>query len=362
MILSLSKDCEYDILSFMEQELLKIKNDASSLIIAAEDEQELNQIKLDFLGRSGKLTQLVKEIKNVPEDRRPEIGRLANEILSSVEELIETRAQELVGKRREQIKKISFDTTRPGIKSQIGHLHPMSQVIFDVVDVFKSLGYQAADGPEIETDHYNFEVLNIPKDHPSRDTQQTLYLDTRKSRTTPGEIILRTQTSAMQGRVMEKTKPPLRVIVPGKNYRYEQVDASHSFEFWQVEGFLVEQDVRLSDLFGTIDYVLRKLMGEKIKIKFATTNFPFVEPGVDTYIQCTVCRGRGCSFCKMSGWSEIMPAGMIHPNVLKAVGYDPQKVTGFAFAIGLSRLVTLRYQMDDLRLLTNPDLRILEQF
>ena len=160
---------------------------------------------------------------------------------------------------------------------------------------------------------------------------------------------------------MEKIKPPVRVIVPGKNFRYEQVDASHSFEFWQVEGFLVDKEVRLTDLFGTIDYVLKKLMGET-RIKFATTNFPFVEPGVDTYIECTVCAGKGCSFCKQNGWSEIMPAGMIHPNVLKAVGYNPQEVSGFAFAIGLSRLVTLRYQMEDLRLLTNPDLRILEQF
>ena len=161
---------------------------------------------------------------------------------------------------------------------------------------------------------------------------------------------------------MEKTKPPVRVIVPGKNFRYEQVDASHGFEFWQVEGFLVDKNVRLTDLFGTITYVLKKLMGEQVKLKFATTNFPFVEPGVDTYMECTVCKGKGCSFCKMSGWSEIMPAGMIHPNVLKAVGYNPKEVTGFAFAIGLSRLVTLRYQMDDLRLLTNPDLRIIKQF
>ncbi len=346
----------------MEQELIKLKNDASSLIIAAEDEEELNAIKLDFLGRSGKLTLLLKEIKKVPEDRRAEVGRLANEILSSVEELIEDRTSELSGKRRDALKKMTFDTTRPGVRPPVGHLHPMSQVLYDVVDVFRGIGFQTADGPEIETDHYNFEVLNIPRDHPARDTQQTLYLDTRESKATPGEVILRTQTSAMQGRVMEKTKSPLRVIVPGKNFRYEQVDASHGFEFWQVEGFLIDTDVSLTDLFGTIDYVLRKLMGEKVKIKFATTNFPFVEPGVDTYIECTVCGGKGCSFCKMSGWSEIMPAGMIHPNVLKAVGYDSQKVSGFAFAIGLSRLVTLRYQMDDLRLLTNPDLRILEQF
>lgn len=345
----------------MEETLIGIKNAAVSLILDAEDLKELEEIKLQFLGRSGKLTLAIKEITKIPESKRPEIGKLANEVKQTIEETLESQKSRVKSQKLEESKK-QVDTTAPGIKPKIGHLHPMTQVLYEVVDVFKSLGFQAADGPEIETDYYNFEVLNIPKDHPARDTQQTLYLDTRNSKVTPGELILRTQTSAMQGRVMEKTKPPLRVIVPGKNFRYEQVDASHGFEFWQVEGFLVDTNVRLSDLFGTIDYVLKQLMGKDIKIKFATTNFPFVEPGVDTYIECTVCKGKGCSFCKNSGWSEIMPAGMIHPNVIEAVGYDPQKVNGFAFAIGLSRLVTLRYQMDDLRLLTNPDLRILEQF
>ncbi|OGH19895.1 MAG: phenylalanine--tRNA ligase subunit alpha [Candidatus Levybacteria bacterium RIFCSPHIGHO2_02_FULL_37_13] len=348
----------------MEEELIQIKNTAVSLILDILDRKTLEEVKLQFLGRSGKLTLVIKEIAKLPKEDRPEVGRLANEVKKAIEDTIanqELRIRQLTdqesGERKEKI-----DTSVPGIKPDIGHLHPMTQVLMDVVDVFKTIGFQVADGPEIETDYYNFEVLNIPKDHPSRDTQQTLFLDTRKSKVVPGEVILRTQTSAMQGRIMEKIKPPVRAIVPGKNFRYEQVDASHGFEFWQVEGFLVDTSVRLTDLFGTIDYVLRKLMGEGIKLKFATTNFPFVEPGVDTYIQCTVCNGRGCSFCKQSGWSEIMPAGMIHPNVLKAVGYDSQKVTGFAFAIGLSRLVTLRYQMDDLRLLTNPDMRILEQF
>ena len=348
----------------MEEELIQIKNTAVSLILDILDRKTLEEVKLQFLGRSGKLTLVIKEIAKLPKEDRPEVGRLANEVKKAIEDTIanqELRIRQLTdqesGERTEKI-----DPSVPGIKPDIGHLHPMTQVLMDVVDVFKTIGFQVADGPEIETDYYNFEVLNIPKDHPSRDTQQTLFLDTRKSKVVPGEVILRTQTSAMQGRIMEKIKPPVRAIVPGKNFRYEQVDASHGFEFWQVEGFLVDTSVRLTDLFGTIDYVLRKLMGEGIKLKFATTNFPFVEPGVDTYIQCTVCNGRGCSFCKQSGWSEIMPAGMIHPNVLKAVGYDSQKVTGFAFAIGLSRLVTLRYQMDDLRLLTNPDMRILEQF
>ncbi len=345
----------------MEEELIGIKNAAVSMILEAPDGKELEEIKLQFLGRSGKLTLAIKDIPKLPKEKRPDIGRLANEVKQVVEETLKQKETELSSDASSK-KKQKIDTTIPGVVPNIGHLHPLSQVLYDVVDVFKSLGFQAADGPEIETDKYNFEVLNIPQDHPARDTQQTLYLDTFGSKINPGEIILRTQTSAMQGRVMEQTKPPVRVIVPGKNYRYEQVDASHGFEFWQLEGFMVDKNIRLTDLFGTIDFVLRKLMGESIKIKFATTNFPFVEPGVDTYMECTVCKGKGCSFCKQSGWSEIMPAGMIHPNVLKAVGYDSQKVSGFAFAIGLSRLVTLRYHMEDLRLLTNPDLRIINQF
>jgi len=345
----------------MEEALMQIKNSALSLILEAQDLKSLDEIKLQFLGRSGKLTLAIKDIGKLPKEQRPEVGVLANEVKKVIEEALEQKVSS-IKYQASSIRKKQIDTTAPGIKPNIGHLHPLSLVLYEVIDVFKSLGFVAADGPEIETDYYNFEALNIPKDHPARDTQQTLYLDTRNSRVAPGEIILRTQTSAMQGRVMEKIAPPVRVIVPGKNFRYEQVDASHSFEFWQIEGFLVDKEVRLTDLFGTIDYVLRKLMGQNIKLKFATTNFPFVEPGVDTYIQCTVCAGKGCSFCKQNGWSEIMPAGMIHPNVLNAVGYDPQKLSGFAFAIGFSRLVTLRYQMDDLRLLTNPDLRILEQF
>lgn len=345
----------------MVDQLLNIKNTVLSLLPDVEDPKELEELKLQFLGRNGQLTLALREIRNVDPEKRAQMGQLINEVKQTIEEALDTKAQELkiyLAKK----KKDSIDTTMPGIPPKIGHLHPMTQVLSDVVAIFKSIGFQAADGPEIEKDYYNFEVLNIPKDHPARDTQQTLYLDTRNSKINPGEIILRTQTSAMQGRVMQNMKPPVRVIVPGKNFRYEQVDASHGFEFWQVEGFLVDTHVRLTDLFGTIDYVLRKLMGKEIELKFATTNFPFVEPGVDTYIKCTVCRGEGCSFCKHVGWSEIMPAGMIHPNVLKAVGYDPQEVSGFAFAIGLSRIVTLKYQMDDLRLLTNPDMRILEQF
>jgi len=345
----------------MQEEILQLKNDALTLILEAENVDELEKIAAQFLGKNGKLTAAFKKLPNLSIEERPLAGRVVNEIKNILEETIESQKLKVKSQNLRQ-KKQDIDITIPGIRPKIGHLHPLTLVLSDVVDVFKAIGFQAADGPEIETDYYNFEALNIPKNHPSRDTQQTLYLDTKGSKLNPGEIILRTQTSAMQGRVMEKITPPLRVIVPGKNFRYEQVDASHGFEFWQVEGFCVDKHIRLTDLFGTIEYILKKIMGEKTKLKFAVTNFPFVEPGVDTYIECTVCKGKGCSFCKMSGWSEIMPAGMIHPNVLKAAGYDSQKVSGFAFAIGLSRLVTLKYQMDDLRLLTNPDLRIINQF
>jgi len=345
----------------MERKLINIKNAALPMILDAQNVSEIEEFRMQFLGKNGSLAILMKEIKNVPIEEKPSVGKLLNEVKEILEATISQKRDELENKQT-KTKKIAFDISEPGLKPQIGHLHPLTHVLFDVIDVFKTLGFQAADGPEIETDYYNFEALNIPKDHPARDMQQTLFLDTRNEKINPGEIILRTQTSAMQGRVMEKIKPPIRCIVPGKNYRYEQVDASHGFEFWQVEGFLIDANVRLTDLFGTIDYVLRKLMGKNIKLRFATTNFPFVEPGVDTYMECTICVGKGCSFCKKSGWSEIMPAGMVHPNVLKAAGHDPKKVNGFAFAIGLSRIATLRYQMDDLRILTNPDLRIINQF
>jgi len=340
---------------------MQIKNSAVSMIIEAENQKELEEIKLQFLGRSGRLTLTLKGITKIPAERRATVGQLANDVKDVIEDALEEKNLALKSQVSNQ-KKQSIDITNPGIKPDIGHLHPMTQVLNEVVDVFKSIGFQTADGPEIETDYYNFTALNMPPNAPSRDTQATLYLDTHDSKVEPGQILLRTQTSNMQVRIMEKIKPPVRTIVPGKVFRVDDVDASHSFEFWQLEGFMVDKNVKMTDLLGTIDYVLKKLMGEKTKIKFATTNFAFVEPGIDTYMECTVCKGKGCGFCKNSGWSEIMPAGMIHPNVLKAAGYDSQKVTGFAFAIGLSRLVTLRYGMDDLRLLTNPDLRILEQF
>ena len=336
----------------MQEEVINVRNQAIAQISAAKDGAELEELRASYLGRNGKFTLLVKKIKEVPTESRKSFGITLNESKIAIESLISDKKQALVKSLSE--KREWFDLTMPGLKPNLGHLHPLTQVLSEVNKIFNYLGYQIADGPEIETDYYNFEALNIPKDHPSRDTQMTFYVE--------GGRILRTQTSAMQGRIMEKMKPPFRVLAPGRNFRYEQVDASHGFEFWQVEGFVVDENVHLTDLFGTISYVLGELFGKETKIRFATTNFPFVEPGVDAYLQCTICKGKGCTFCKKTGWSEIMPAGMIHPNVLKTAGIDTKKWNGFAFAIGLSRIVNLRYQIKDLRTLTTPDMRILSQF
>lgn len=341
----------------MESKLKSLQQEILEKIELVDDPEALESLWVSVFATSGSFTALTKEIKNVPTSEKPVIGQLINMVKKQLEDAFDKKKKAII------LSHISSwqDVTIPGEKPPLGHLHPQTQVLYDLLDVFKSLGFQAADGPEIETDWYNFGSLNFPPDHPARDTQQSLHLDT-KNTTRPGEILLRTQTSAMQVRVMETTPLPIRVIVPGKAFRYEQVDASHGFEFWQLEGFAVDRNITLSNLFGTITTVLKKIMGDKTKLRFACTNFPFVEPGVDTYMQCTVCEGKGCSFCKNSGWSEIMPAGMIHPNVLKSAKIDPKIWQGFAFAIGLSRAVTLRYGMDDLRLLTTPDLRILNQF
>ena len=315
---------------------------------------DFNDLYLDYFGTNGLFNQEAKRIKQVPDSEKPSLGVALNKLKKELIALFQQKKATLItGKKSEKV-----DITIPGKIPSFGHLHPQTIVLNELIDIFSFLGYQVALGPEIESVWYNFLSLNFPPDHPAMDTQQSLKVELDGD----NKSLLRTQTSSMQVRVMEKTAPPLRVIVPGKCFRYEAVDASHGFEFWQLEGFAVDNNITLTDLFGTIDFVLRRLMGEKIKLRFACTNFPFVEPGVDTYVTCTVCQGRGCSFCKNCGWSEIMPAGMIHPNVLTSAKIDPQTWQGFAFAIGLSRAVTLRYGISDLRILTTPDLRILKQF
>ena len=343
----------------MRQEIVNIQAQAMSQIMECKSISELENLRSHYLGKKGKINELIQHLKSLPSEEKREAGVLLNQTKETISKNINSRLIEIRGQKSNED---WVDLTIPGKEPEIGTLHPQTTVLKEIKDIFNYLGYQITDGPEIETDYYNFKGLNFADDHPARDTQQSLHIDTKGTKAQPGEVILRTQTSAMQPRVMEKSKPPFRVLVPGKNYRYDQVDVSHDFEFWQVEGFVVDKDIYLTDLFGTIEYVLKSLFGEKAKIRFATTNFPFVEPGVDTYLGCTICDGKGCAFCKGTGWSEIMPAGMIHPNVLRDSGIDPEKWRGFAFAIGLSRVVNLRYQIHDLRTLTTPDTRILKQF
>ncbi len=343
-----------------EEDLLNIKNEALALIMSANTPDELEQLRIKYLGRKGEITSLTKNIQDLDSDKKTTLGRQINEIKTIISNALDEQTTLTLNKL--STAEEEFDLSIPGIMPNVGSLHPLSTVIYEIVNIFKTLGYQTADGFQIETDKYNFEALNFAEHHPARDMQQTLYVDIEGSKNKFGDVILRTHTSAMQGRVMEKTAPPFKVLVPGLNYRYEQVDASHGFQFHQIEGFVVDKNIHLTDLFGTIDYVLKEIFGKDAKTKFAATYFPFVEPGVDTYLQCTLCAGEGCSFCKQSGWSEIMPAGMIHPNVLKHAQIDSKRWKGFAFAIGTSRVVNLKYGIEDLRTLTNPDLKVINQF
>lgn len=348
----------------MQDHLLDIKNEAIAQILSSKTPEQLEEVRVEYLGKSkGRLTAIIKKIPSLPQEEKGIVGQFANEVKANIEQALETQQKSL---QQEKVANIAqsewIDVTLPAVPPPQGHLHMQTQVLSDVLEIFKHLGYQVADGLEIESEYYNFTALNMPPNSPSRDTQATFYLDPRGSKTKEGEIIARTQLSGMQVRIMEKTPPPMRVVIPGKVYRVDDVDASHGFEFWQLEGLCVDTNIRLTDLLGTMDYVLHSLYGAKQKIRYDTTHFAFVEPGVQAFLECTVCGGKGCPFCKRTGWVETMPAGLVHPEVLKAGGLDPEKYTGFAFAVGLSRAVTLKYQIDDLRVLTSPDLRILNQF
>ena len=348
----------------MQDKLIDIKNEALAQILACQDPKVLEEIRVEYLGKSqGRLTLILKKLPALPESERAIVGRFANEVKQTIEDTIASQGETLRSSREKNIAETEkIDVSLPGIKPPEGHLHPVTQVLREVLDIFKTLGYQVTDTHEIETDYYNFTSLNMPLNSPSRDTQATFYLDTRNSKIPPGEIILQTQVTSMQVKILEKTKPPIRVLMPGKVYRVDDIDSSHGFEFWQMDGFVIDKNIHMADLLGTIDYILRKLFGSDIKLRFDATYFGFVEPGVQAFMSCTICKQKGCPFCKQTGWVEILPAGMIHPNVLKNAGLDSKEWGGFAFDLGLGRAAALKYQIDDLRVLTNPDLRILKQF
>ncbi len=342
----------------MEEELIGLKNEALAIIWQTQSLTDLEDLRIKYLGKKGRLTLLLKELPKLDIEERKRLGILINDVKRALEQGIAETKEKILGEN----KKEWFDVTLPGILPPEGHLHPVTQILHEVLDIFKSLGYQVTETREIQTDFYNFTSLNMPADSPSRDTQATFYLDTRGSKNPAGDILLQTQVTSMQVPIMEKTKPPIRAVMPGKVYRVDSVDPSHAFDFWQIDGFLLDKNVHMTELLGTMKYVLRKLYGEDIKIRFDATNFGFVEPGVQAFMSCTICHGKGCPFCKYTGWVEIMPAGMIHPFVIKAAGLDPKKWNGFAFDLGLSRAAVLKYQINDLRILTNPDLRIIKQF
>ncbi len=324
-------------------------------IAAAEDVAALKLVESDLLGKTGAITLLVKEVSSLPKEERPIAGKERNRLKNELQKAIDTRLAELQEEALErELGASDFDPSEPGPRRPGGSLHPISIVQNELIDLFTSMGFSWQDGPEIETEFFNFEALNIPDDHPARDSQDTFWLDDGN--------LLRTHTSPVQIRSMQRFKPPLKVIVPGRCFRQETVDASHEHSFYQMEGLVVDRGVSTANLIHTMKTCLRALLRREVKVRLRPGFFPFVEPGFELDVNCPFCAGDGCSVCKQSGWIEILPCGMVHPRVLKAGGIDPEEYTGFAFGMGLTRVAMLRYEIDDIRLFMSGDLRFLEQF
>lgn len=338
-----------------------IESEAITELEPIDDLKELESWRIRYLGRKGALTQILRQLGGLPPEEKRTLGARANE----VKRLLESRLAE----KKESVKEKALlasleqrlDVTLPGYPLPLGRLHPTTQMLRDICSIFTSMGFQVVEGPEVEWDYYNFEALNIPQDHPARDMWATFWMDF-PAEGGEGTMLLRTHTSPMQIRVMEKTRPPVRVIVPGKVYRYEATDATHEAMFYQVEGLAVDEGITFADLKGTLFEFARLLFGEKRKARFRCDYFPFVEPGVEMAIDCLVCQGAGCPLCSNTGWIEILGAGMVHPDVLRRVNYDPEVYTGFAFGMGLERIPMLKYGVNDIRLFYANDLRFLRQF
>ncbi len=330
----------------------------------ADSLEALESWRIAYLGRRGSLTLLLRGISELALEERREAGAAANRAKQTLGERLSQRTSEVEAANLALVvSRDTLDVTLPGRPANIGRLHPTTQIVREICDAFVSMGFSIVEGPEVEWDHYNFEMLNIPKGHPARDMWNTLWIDYQDE---AGEqpMLLRTHTSPMQARVMETTRPPVRVVVPGKCYRYEATDATHEWHFYQVEGLAVDEGITFADLKGTLYEFARRLFGTERKVRFRCDYFPFVEPGVDMSIDCFACGGDGseCRICRESGWIEIMGAGMVHPRVLAGVGYDPEKYTGFAFGLGPERIAMLKYGIDDIRLFYSNDLRFLRQF
>ena len=339
----------------MNEQLNAILLDGKEQVASAQNETEIEAIRVKYLGKKGELTAILKQMGSLSPEERPKMGALVNQAKQELEELINSKKTEL--KSAEQLKKMAeetIDITMPAKEIKSGKLHPLNTVLDDMINIFQSMGFDVVDGPEVETDHYNFECLNVPADHPARDMQDTFYL--------AENLLLRTQTSAAQIRTMETRKPPIRVICPGRVFRADEVDATHSPVFHQIEGLVVDKGVTMCDLKGVLEEFAHEIYGSDTKVKFRPSFFPFTEPSVEVDVTCSECGGKGCRVCKGSGWIEILGAGMVHPNVLRSCGIDPEEYSGFAFGIGLDRLTTTRYKISDIRLLFENDKRFLDQF
>lgn len=339
----------------MKEKLEQIRAAVEEALGKAADMDALENIRIKYMGKKGELTAVLKGMGKLSKEERPVIGALANEIRQKLESEIEAKKSAIAAAMEEKrLAEETIDVTMPGKRNREGKLHPLTQVMDEIKRIFMGMGFSIAEGPEVEYDYYNFEALNIPKNHPARDTQDTFYIE--------DNIVLRTQTSPMQIRVMEKTKPPIRVIAPGKVYRSDTVDATHSPVFHQIEGLVVDKGVTMADLKGTLEMFVKTLYGENTRARFRPHHFPFTEPSAEMDISCWSCGGKGCGVCKGEGWIEVLGCGMVHPKVLANCGIDPEVYSGFAFGIGLERIAMGKYDINDLRLFFENDLRFLSQF
>ncbi len=346
----------------MKEQLEKLKKECIDAISKAVDLNQLQEVEVKYLGRKGELTNILRGLKDLADSDKKIIGKLGNEIKQELEQQVATRKTALEkAQLDEQLKDPTFDVTAPGPETPEGHIHPISQVQQEVEQIFTSMGFMIKDGPEAESEYYNFEGLNIPAWHPARDMQDTFFVKDKQDKK-HGKMVLRTHTSPVQIRTMEKYGAPLRIIVPGRTFRYEATDASHDTTFYQVEGLMIDKHISIANLKGVLKEFLSRLFGREVKVRIRPGYFPFVEPGLEVDFSCLICDGEGCKVCKKTGWVEFMGAGMVHENVLKAGGIDPKKWQGWAFGFGLTRLVMMRHGIDDTRLLLGGDLRFINQF
>ena len=339
----------------MKETLQAIEAKALEQIKQGDTLDKLNEVKVAYLGKKGELTAVLKGMKDVSPEDRPKVGQMVNDTRAVIEEALDKAIKALEAEIMEaKLKEEVIDVTLPAKKPEIGHRHPNTIALEEVERIFVGMGYEVVEGPEIEKDYYNFEALNIPADHPAKDEQDTFYINS--------DILLRTQTSSVQVHVMENQKPPIRMIAPGRVFRADEVDATHSPSFHQIEGLVIDKNVTFADLKGTLSEFAKELFGEETKVKFRPHHFPFTEPSAEMDVTCFKCGGTGCRFCKGSGWIEILGCGMVHPRVLTMCGIDPKEYTGFAFGVGLERIALLKYEIDDMRLLYENDIRFLKQF